>query len=207
MVSDNNNVSIITKVSGKASAINVFRNYMLQHVEKKELILVHNGQTDDFDQWVFMSRFYPMTRVYQMNAGTSLGECLNYCIDRAIFDNVAIFDEMHLYESGYISQALDGLRSFPAQLTGKRTYYMRAEDETEDVLVNAGFESCMTDMVILPTFVFRRLLFEQIKFEHSDDDIDISFCKQCAKRNYGIYSTGAGCFKFCRNSVSKAGGQ
>lgn len=189
-------VSVIIPVNSLSHAGNVFINYMQQDLGKKELILVHNNPSDDFDQWVHLSGLYPMTRVYQLDCGISPGECLNYCIERAIFENIAIFQEMHHYEREYLSASLRDMQLYSADLAGKKTYFSQCKNEDHLTLVNPGFEKCLADMVILPTFIFRQALFYSIRFNDSNADLDTKFCEDCRNSGFRIYSTGTGGFRF-----------
>lgn len=184
----NEAVSIIEFVDDLVYAKSIFHSYMLQNIRKKELILVYTGTSDDFEKWLSLTRVYPMTRIYQLNNGSSLGECLNYCAERSIFENIAVFSEVGLYDHYYLLSSLKAMQSNQVQLVGKRTYYRHDEKKNDDILVNPGFEDCMTDYVILPSFVIRHDLFDSLRFDDGNDDIDIEYCKKCRACGYGIYS-------------------
>ncbi len=194
-------ISIIVRVSSLMHAGNVFNNYMQQNLDKKELILVHNNPLEDFDQWVHSSGLYPMTRVYQLDDDKSLGECLNYCTERAIFENIAIFQEMHQYEPEYLSSSLREMYLHSAEVTGKKTYFSQCGKEEPLTLVNPGFEKSFTDRVILPTFIFRRELFDSIsskgiRFNNSNEDLDAKFCEDCRNNGCRIYSNDTAGFRY-----------
>lgn len=191
-------VSVIVPVSGFTYAANVFMNYMQQDIGKKELILVHNNPSDDFEQWIHLSHLYPLTRVYQLNNGTSSGECLNYCIERAIFENIAIFQEMHYYEREYLTVSLREMVRNSADLAGKKTYISQGENGGLQTLVNPGYEKCFTDTVILPTFLFRQTLYKNIRFIGSNENLDTRFCEECRNKGCRVYSTESGGFQFRR---------
>ncbi len=185
---ENNAVSIIEFVDSLAYAKNVFQSYMLQDISKKELILVYNSSSDDFEKWLFLTKMYPMTRIYYLNSCTSLGECLNYCAERSIFENIAVFNQVGLYDFNYLQSSLKAMQTYQIQLIGKRTYYKHDEKENADIIVNPGFEGCITDYVILPSFVMRHNLFDNLRFDDINTDIDIEYCKKCRAKGYGIYS-------------------
>lgn len=181
--------SIIATVSNLIYAGNIYINYMQQDLRKKELILVHNNSSDDFEQWVFLSRLYPMVRVYQQDNGTSIGGCLNYCIERSIFENIVLFHEAHYYGPGYLSGSLREWNHTPADLFGKKTYFALQENTNRQALNNPGYENCCTDFVILPTFIFKQTLFNIVRFKDSDTNLDNQFCKDCRDKNCKIFST------------------
>lgn len=194
-------VSVIIPVSSLIHAENVFSNYMRQDMAKKELILVHNNFSDDFEQWIRMSASYPMTRVYQLDPGASLGECLNYCIERAIFENISIFQELHHYAPEYLSASVNDMYLNATDLAGKKTYFLQNEREDHLTLANPGFEKCFVDTVILPTFVFKQSLFNSarsgvIRFIESNAELDTTFCKDCRNNGCRIYSTDASGFQY-----------
>lgn len=194
-------VSVIIPVSSLTYAGNVFFNYMRQNLAKKELILIHNNPLDDFDQWIHMSASYPMTRVYQLDSGISPGECLNYCIERAIFENISIFQEMHHYAPEYLSASVKDMYLNAADLAGKKTYFSQNQKEDHPTLVNPGFEKCFADTVILPTFVFKQSLFNGngsagARFIDSNAELDTRFCEDCRNNGGRIYSTDTGGFQF-----------
>lgn len=194
---DSKAVSVVTPVSSLVHAPNVFINYMQQDLGKKELILVHNNPSDDFERWVQISVLYPMTRVYQLDPGVSLGESLNYCVERAIFENIAIFYEIHHYDQKYLSASLQEMLQNNAAAAGKRTYFSKGLDENHQTIINPGFEKCFTDMVILPTLIFKQEIYKHIRFINSNENLDIRFCEDCRNNGRRIYSTDSGGFEFC----------
>lgn len=198
---ENETVSIIVPVSNLIYAGNVYLNYMQQDMRKKELILVHSNPTDDFAQWVFLSKLYPLVRVYQLNYDTSIGNCLNYCVERTIFENIAIFHEMHYYGQKYLSDSLKEMYLNSADLAGKKTYFAQYKNESHQTLVNPGFEKCFTDTVILPTFIYKQTLSKVIRFEDSNVNLDTRFCEECKDNSYRIYSTNADGLQFCCKTV------
>ena len=199
---DNEAVSVIVPVSSLIYAGNVFINYMQQDLGKKELILVHNNPSDDFERWIYLSGLYPLTRIYQLDYGTSLGECLNYCAERTIFENIAIFREMHHYGQEYLSGSLGEMHLNSADLAGKKTYFSQCENGSHQTLVTPGFEKCFTDMVILPTFIFKHAIYKNIRFKDSNSNLDTGFCEDCRGYGYRIYSTDTGGFRFCEKQYN-----
>ena len=191
-------VSVIVPISSITYAVNVFTNYIRQSIEKKELILVHSNASDDFEQWLHLSRLYPLTRVYRLNNGTALGECLNYCADRAIFENIAIFREMHCYEREYLAASFREMVRNSAELAGKKTYVSICDRDGSPTIFNPGYERCLTDSVILPTFLYRQALHKSIRFTGSDEGLDERFCEECRNKGYRVYSTGSDGFQFHR---------
>jgi hypothetical protein len=186
---DNDCVSIITCASSLAFAKNVFSNYMQQDICKKELIIVHNNSRDDFEQWLDQTRLYPMVRIYQQDPGTPVGDCINYCMERSIYENIALFHEEHYYGPLYLSGCIRDLYRTQADLVGKRTYYTLAAATGQPVLHSPGYENGYTDFVILPTFLFKRTLSDTLRFDSSSAELDKTFCGKLINAGGRIFST------------------
>jgi hypothetical protein len=90
--SNNTGISIIMKAGSIEAADEVFKRYMQYGSAKKELILVHNGDTESFERWLELSRIYPMVRIYRLRPETSEQDCFNYCIERSIYANTVILN-------------------------------------------------------------------------------------------------------------------
>lgn len=165
-----NAVTIITKISGLANKDNVSKNYMRQEAVKKELILVHNSEQDCFEQWLELSRLFPMVRIYRLSQGASDGECLNYCVEHSIFENIAIFSEERFYDKDYLTKSANKLNETKSDLTG-----MKNPDPSND-------------FIMLPTFVFRKTLFGDIRFTSAGLELDKCFCEECRAKGAKITS-------------------
>lgn len=91
MLSTNNTgISIIMKAGSIEAAAEVFKSYTQYGSAKKELILIHNGDTESFERWLELSHAYPMVRIYRLKPETPEQDCFNYCIERSIYANTVI---------------------------------------------------------------------------------------------------------------------
>jgi hypothetical protein len=138
-----------------------------------------------------------MVRVYEMLAGMSYGECLNYCIGQSIYEYIAIFHENHFYGSGYLINSVNRLCTTGAWLLGKKTYLSSDENLNIQSLVSEGFENCFTDYVILPTFVFDSRLHKEVKFKDSNTELDLEFCMDMGEHGFTVYSSDRKDYLYC----------
>ena len=182
-------VSIIVVTDSIDYLRNIFENYQRQDVENKELIIICNRELHNFDLWIDEATNYTMVRIYQQDEGTSLGQCLSYGIERAIFEYIAIFGEKHYYGPQYLSETIRIFENIDADLIGKNAYDLHILNSEITYSVN-GKEYDYVNYVPLATFIFKTELYDRIKFINEDAGIDVQFCNEYLTNEKKIYSTG-----------------
>lgn len=187
-LNDNDNkVSIITCTNKPIYADNIFENYNRQLLKNKELILILNNNKMSLEKWISMSKEYSNISVFQIDEKKSLGYCLNFGISKAKYNIIAKFDDDDYYGPKYLQQAVNALRY--ADVVGKYCTFVYFEDSKTLAIRNPKRENKYVLRLEGPTLVFRKKVFEKIKFHHKSLGEDIQFCKDCLKNGIKLYAT------------------
>ena len=133
----------------------------------------------------------------------SLGECLNLGIDRSSGDFVAKMDDDDLYGCHYLADQINALRYSGADLVGKQAHYMYLEGSNRTLLRMADREHRFTDIVMGPTLLGTRTLFEENRFANRSRGEDTDFLNRVGQAGARIYS--ADRFNFVQMRSAGAG--
>lgn len=89
---ENNAISIIIVIDSDNMLDKVFEYYYHQLYKYKEMILALISTSCNADKWLDKSRQHSMIRIYILDYLNS-DECIDYCIERAIYKNKQILQE------------------------------------------------------------------------------------------------------------------
>lgn len=137
------------------------------------------------------------------DSNLSLGECLNLGIDRSAGDFVAKMDDDDLYGCHYLADQINALRYSGADLVGKQAHYMYLEGSNRTLLRMADREHRFTDIVMGPTLLGTRTLFEEHRFADRSRGEDTDFLNRVGQAGARIYS--ADRFNFVQMRSAGAG--
>ncbi|MCM3733640.1 glycosyltransferase family 2 protein [Fictibacillus nanhaiensis] len=183
-------VSIICCTMREQFMENVFRNYDNQIFAEKELIIVLNHDSLHLAKWKARSVSCKNVFVYKMPSKYTLGECLNFAIQKASYPYIAKFDDDDYYAPHYLQHSWDTLQETKADVVGKRTVYMYFEDEKlltvnspsrEKMFVRQGLKGA--------TLFFNKKICERIHFPALNLGEDTVFLRQCVKNQLRLYSS------------------
>ncbi|MBM7691481.1 cellulose synthase/poly-beta-1,6-N-acetylglucosamine synthase-like glycosyltransferase [Peribacillus deserti] len=182
-------VSIICCTMRKDYMENVFRNYDSQLWKDKEMIIILNADDLNKHIWEKRAKKSKNVSVYQLSETITLGECLNYGIERAKHDYIAKFDDDDYYAPNYLVHAMPAFRKTNADIIGKRTVYMYFEEEKILAINNPGREKkFVTQGIKGATLIVKKSIFEKVKFQNLNLGEDTVFLRQCIKNNFRIFS-------------------
>ncbi|PLT28893.1 hypothetical protein CUU66_16230 [Peribacillus deserti] len=168
---------------------NVFHNYDRQLWKKKEMIIILNASNMDKGEWKKRAKLSENVSIYQLSEATTLGECLNFGIERARYDYIAKFDDDDYYGPNYLVQSIPTFKKTNADIIGKRTVFMYFEDEKILAVNNPGRENkLVTQGIKGATLIFKKFVFDKIKFQKLNLGEDTVFLRQCVKNSFRIYS-------------------
>lgn len=180
-------VSIITCTNRPRYIMNVFENFNRQLFRNKELIIILNNNQMNIREWILKSKEYTNISVFQIDERKSLGYCLNYGIKKANYNVIAKLDDDDYYGPGYLSQAVKALKY--ADVVGKYTTYVYFEDSKILAIRNSKRDNRYVYRIEGPTLVFKKEVFNKIKFQDKSLGEDIQFCKDCTKNGIKMYAT------------------
>lgn len=183
-----NGFSIVTVTNRKYCIQNIFKNYYNQIFSKKELIIVINSDDitiNDFSSYINDSN----VRIFSKPSVVSLGECLNFAIDKCNYDFIAKFDDDDYYGPYYIQEAFNVFLNKECDIVGKNKIYYYIEKNKELILKKQGNENSYTNTVAGSTICFRKSIFEKIKFKNISSREDYYFNRECIRNGYKIFSS------------------
>lgn len=194
-------VSIITCTNRPKYIENVFENYHRQLHKDKELIIILNSNEMNLRKYISKSKDFPDVSVFQVDEKKSLGYCLNYGIGKAKYSIIAKLDDDDYYGPKYLSQAIKALKY--ADVVGKYCTYVYFEDSKTLAIRNPKRENRYVYRIEGPTLVFRKEVFNKVKFQDKSLGEDIQFCKDCLKKGINLYATDKHNYVYIRHSSSE----
>ena len=193
-------VSIITSTNRLNYMRNIYSNYLNQSYKNKELIIILNNNYLNMDKWKVNSKSYDNVRIYQLSYKVSLGDCLNYAVEKSNYDIIAKFDDDDIYHCDYLTDSLKSFTYTDADIVGKSTVYIYFEENNTLALLNPNNENRYLERVHGATLIVNKYVFGKIKFQNINIGEDIKFCKDCKKNGYKIYSTNKNYYVYIRHS-------
>lgn len=167
----------------------IFHNYERQQSVEKEMIIILNKDDMNVRRWRRKARRYNNVRVYQVPEKYTLGKCMNYGIRRAKYDIIAKFDDDDYYAPDFLKESIDAMKRKRAKIIGKHTSYVYFEKEKALMLLRKGNEKKYAGKVKGGTLVFRKSVWDRVKFsEKRVRGSDVSFMKHAKLKGYKIYS-------------------
>ncbi|USK82051.1 glycosyltransferase family A protein [Peribacillus frigoritolerans] len=196
-------VSIICCTIRQHLMENVFQNYNNQVWKEKELIIILNRNDMSIDSWEIRAKFFQDVSIYQLQEEWTLGECLNFGIEKAKYDFIAKFDDDDYYSPNYLAQSMECFNKTNADLIGKRTIFMYFEDKKilaihkpgkENKIVNQGLKGA--------TLIFKKEIINKVRFPKLNLGEDTFFIRQCIKNRLKVYSTDKNNYVCLRTSLT-----
>ncbi len=184
-------ITIITSTIRPNYIDNVFLNYSAQNWPSKELIIILNKNNLNIAAYKRKASHYSNVRVYELPERYSLGECLNYAVHRASYSYIAKFDDDDYYAPNYIPEAMQLFRRIKsADIVGKQSFYVYFPHRKTLLLRRKSalpYKQC--NHIAGATIIFRRRVFQHVKFISVARGTDARFLSACKKRGFKMYST------------------
>ena len=181
-------ISVVTCTNRPRYMDNVFKNYCNQKYENKELIIILNDNSMNISKWIKKAKkFNDSIRIMQLDEKYSLGSCLNHGINHATHDIIAKFDDDDYYSPKYLSESIKAFKY--ADVIGKATTYVYFEASKTLAIRSPKRDNRYVYRVEGPTLLFKKEVFNTVKFADKSLGEDIQFCKDCTKNGIKIYSS------------------
>ena len=126
--------------------------------------------------------------VVPMPSDQTLGECLNAGVAAAGGTVIAKMDDDDIYGENYLSDQLAALRYSHADLVGKQAHYLHLRGRDIVMCRFPEREHRFTDLVMGPTLMGKRELFEEFPFAERTLGEDTDLQHRLVKANARIYS-------------------
>lgn len=187
--SDDPSVSIVTCTNRYNCIDNIFNNYDIQNYKNKELIIVLNNNELDISVYKKKANRYKNIQIYQLDEKKTLGECLNYAIEKSNSDYIAKFDDDDYYGSNYLLDSMNVFKYVDADVVGKLASYIYFRSSKILAIRFSGMENRYVKYVTGPTMVINRKIFNKFGFSHKNQGEDTQFLKDCAANGFKVYAT------------------
>jgi glycosyltransferase involved in cell wall biosynthesis len=183
---------------------NIFENFSRQKWEEKELIIILNNDKMEISKWKEKALGYKNVTIYQLPQEKTLGNCLNFGIEKAKFDIVAKFDDDDYYSPYYLIEAMKVFKTTNAQLVGKGKSFMYFEKQKLLTIRRLGTENKAGKSSLKGgTLIFKKEIYPKIKFpSRKGSGTDSAFVGICKRKNIRIHTTSRYNYVYIRKSNS-----
>jgi glycosyltransferase involved in cell wall biosynthesis len=170
---------------------NIFENFERQKWAKKELIIILNKDNMDIEMWKQRAQGKDNVSIYQLPEQQTLGECLNFGIEKAKYEIVGKFDDDDYYSPYYLTEAMKVFKTTDAQLVGKGKSFMYFQKQQLLTIRKLGTENEAGESSLKGgTIIFKKELYPDIKFPaRKGSGTDSKFVRMCIKKNVKIQTT------------------
>jgi glycosyltransferase involved in cell wall biosynthesis len=182
-------VSIITCTNRPKFISNVLANYKRQRYPIKELIIILNKSGMKSSKYRKKAKDHKHVSVYRRKEKVSLGACLNYAIKRTKYPYIAKFDDDDYYSKYYLTEQMKALRRSKAHVVGKRAYLAYIKSKKLLVLHSPEKQHKFVTWVTGGTILFKRRVFNKVRFPKISLNEDVIFAKRCRKNHFKVYSS------------------
>ena len=216
----------VTNKSGIDIYKNIFKNYLQQSYQDKELILIINRSSIDKDDSfyrhvtrynndgidIYVNVLKDLVKQMKLNPLIentihiykypihTLGDCLNKSVNIAKGSYWCKFDDDDFYGKEYIHKNLYYIRKSGADIVGKRCVYI-LDKQTNKMYITNNSRHKRTDFVRGPTFFCKKDLFKYVKFPLKNKGEDTEFLKKCVQLGKYIYTTDEYDFIYIRDKT------
>ncbi len=181
-------VSIVTPTNRKNNIDKVFENYHKQKYINKELIVILNDNSMSLEEWRLKAKRFKDIRVFQIDEEATLGECRNFGAEQARYDYIAHFDDDDYYAPNYLVDSMKNFLKVDADIIGKTTTFMYFEESKYLAINCPNFENKYVTHVPDGTLIYKRYVFEEVKFSEMTLAVEKDFLERCIDYGFKIYS-------------------
>lgn len=181
-------VTVITPTNRPGFMEQVFANYLRQIYQPRELIIVLNNNSMNMEAWTTRAAQHPDIKVYQLDERITYGECLNYAIEQAQYDYIANIDDDDYYAAPYLDKAMTTFNHIKTDVVGKGSLYVYYEASKTLANLWPDRENQYVTAVAGATLVFKKEIFNKVRFPPKNCGPDSHFTAECIKNGIKIYA-------------------
>ncbi|HBS46966.1 MAG TPA: glycosyl transferase family 2 [Paenibacillus sp.] len=183
-----NGVSIITCTNRQNYLNNLLQNYSRQRYAQKELIIIINNNAIPLSPYQHLAKKHKNIKIFRKPEHQTLGSCLNYAVTKCKYHTIAKFDDDDYYAPHYLTESIQTLNRTHADILGKRAHYMYLSGSKTLILRFEHDEHRIVTHLPGATLVFKRKVFDHVKFPDKNVGEDDLFCSRSRKKGYTVYS-------------------
>jgi spore maturation protein CgeB len=194
-------VSLVTCTNRPDMISNIMHNFNHQTWKNKEIIIVIDCGDQDYREVKKVLGNQGNITLHKVQIGLSLGHCFNKGMELSKGDYIAKFDDDDLYGPNYIEDQLLPFKYTDADIVGKLCTFMYHEKSERTYLRFPNNRHKFGDLVLGPTFFFKRKVADNIKMRDLSRSEDTNFLKDSIEAGYKIYATDPYNFVYNRKKV------
>lgn len=199
MINIEEGISIICSTNRTNNLTNILDNFINQNHNIKELIIIVNLDINNINYLFDLIRSFENVQLFLLGSKYTLGECLNFAIERAKYPIIAKFDDDDYYGPNYLKDSVKYLSLKDVAIVGKSSIWVYFVQEKLIGIKGNNKENMYVNRVAGSTIIFKKELSKEIKFESINLGEDVNFCKDCINAGYKIYSTNKSHYVYIRN--------
>ncbi|MBU3143984.1 glycosyltransferase family 2 protein [Clostridium sp. CF012] len=184
----NPGVSIIACTNKVNYIDNIFINYTRSNYPIKELLLIINNNKISLEEYKLKAANFNCVKIFQMDETCSLGECLNFGVEKSKYDYISKMDDDDYYGSNYLEDTMNVFKYTDAKITGKLTCFVYFEKNNTLGIAFGNAESKYVYAVAGGTIIAKKEVFDSVKFGNLPCGGDQLFLKDCYESGFKIFS-------------------
>ncbi len=181
-------VSIIVPTVKSKYINNIFMNYVRSNYPYTELIIILNDNKLDINDYKIKSLGLENVRIFQLDESYTLGECLNFGVEKSRYNYISKMDDDDYYGSNYLIDLMNVFKYTDAQVTGKMSHFVYFEDSNTLSIRQHNNENRYVHFLSGNTILFKKEIFEKVKFKKLNCGEDCQFSSDCITAGIKIYS-------------------
>ena len=180
-------ISVVTCTRREHMLNNILENFQRQTVVDKELIIILNKTGMKFEAAPDEN-----VRVFSLDDGVTLGECLNFGISQACFPVIAKFDDDDYYAPKYVENSLNFMKESKADVVGKAAVFVYFKKKRLLTLFRPHLHHTFVKREFLSgaTLCFQKEVWECVPFRKLNTGEDTEFQRDCLRQDIRLYSGG-----------------
>lgn len=186
-------ISVITCTKREGFLEKIFYNFLSQKINPKELVIILHGENIAINPWLNKAAMHKNITVFSLSQDVSLGDCLNFAIEKCRYDYIAKFDDDDYYSPYYLLEVMKEVNIKNKTIFGKASIFIYFLYSNTLSLYNLGLENQYLQkknkFLTGSTLVFPKVIGKEVKFPSLNLGEDIAFQKKCLEMGYSLYST------------------
>lgn len=184
-----NKVSVIAPTNRAEFIDNIIYNYTNQSYEEKELIIIINKNDISINKVKEKVKNIKNVYIYKISEEKTLGECIEFAVEKSTYDYIAKFDDDDFYGKHYLEDMMNVFKFSDADIVGKKSIYIYYEASKTLEIKYPNTENKYIDFVSGATIVFTKNIFNKIGVESRNTGEDTSFINKCRSIGGKVYSS------------------
>ena len=168
---------------------NIFINFERSNYPVKELLLVINNNKISLNECKLKATNFDNVKVFQLDETCTLGECLNFGVEKSEYDYISKMDDDDYYGPNYLEDTMNVFKYTDAKITGKSTYFVYFENNNTLGIRYRNWEYKYVLVVGGGTITVKKEVFDSVKFRNISLGEDELFLVDCHESEFKIFSS------------------